>query len=490
MYRGFKRLCDILLSGLALIILSPLLIPIAIGLKLTGEGYIFYLQERVGYKNKLFNIYKFASMLKDSPNMKGGAITVKNDPRLTPMGGFLRKTKINELPQLLNILFGDMSFVGPRPVMKRQSFDLYPEKVRKVIYNVKPGLTGIGSLVFRDEEEMITDHIENGGNAQEYYAEAIYPHKGKIEKWYQANQSFIVDLKILILTAWVIFFPKSTKVFDWFPDLPKRSGDRFITDMASPAFPALSETPKVSVITVSYNSAETLHTAINSIRFQTYPNIEYIVVDGGSKDGTLSILEENADIINISISEPDKGIYDAMNKGLGLANGEIVGFLNSDDFYAHNNVVKSIVEALQNNNTDSVYGDLKYVKRNRLDKVTRYWKEKSYKRQRFLWGWMPPHPTFYAKSDIYRKFGKFDLTLRNSADYELMLRFLFKHHVSSSHIKDVLVIMREGGVSNNSFNARLNANIEDRKAWRINNLHPRFYTGFLKPVRKLKQFIN
>ena len=151
MYHFLKRSLDILASALALLILSPVLIPVMIGLKLTGEGYIFYLQERVGYKNRLFHIYKFATMLKDSPNMAGGFITTRRDPRITPMGGFLRKSKINELPQLLNILRGDMSIVGPRPVIQ-QAFDKYPERIQKVIYNVPPGLTGIGSIVFRDEE--------------------------------------------------------------------------------------------------------------------------------------------------------------------------------------------------------------------------------------------------------------------------------------------------------------------------------------------------
>ena len=148
MYPSLKRLFDLLFAGLAIIILSPLLIPVVIGLRLTGEGYVFYLQERVGYRNRLFNIYKFATMLKDSPNMAGGIITTKRDPRITPMGGFLRKTKINELPQLLNVLRGEMSFVGPRPVMQL-SFDQYPPDVQEVIYQVTPGITGIGSLIFR-----------------------------------------------------------------------------------------------------------------------------------------------------------------------------------------------------------------------------------------------------------------------------------------------------------------------------------------------------
>lgn len=222
MYQLFKRFSDIVSSGIALLILSPLLIPIVIGLKLTGEGYIFYLQERVGLKNRLFNIYKFATMLKDSANMKGGLITTKGDPRITPMGGFLRKSKINELPQLLNIFFGDMSVVGPRPVMQK-SFDQYPEDVQKVIYNVRPGLTGIGSIVFRDEEEIITKVRDEGGDTWDYYRNTIYPHKGELEKWYQANQSFWVDFKIIFATAWVVLRPESDIVYSWFKGIPKRN---------------------------------------------------------------------------------------------------------------------------------------------------------------------------------------------------------------------------------------------------------------------------
>lgn len=222
MYLIFKRLSDIVLSSILLIILSPLLIPIVIGLKLTGEGYVFYKQERVGFKNKKFNILKFATMLKDSPNMAGGVITTKKDPRITPMGGFLRKSKINELPQLLNILFGDMSFVGPRPVMPI-SFDAYPDKVQKVIYNVKPGLTGIGSIIFRDEEELITQVKNSGGDTWDFYKNKIYPFKGQVEEWYQDKQSFVTDLKLIILTAWVILRPNSNLTYKWFHDLPKRN---------------------------------------------------------------------------------------------------------------------------------------------------------------------------------------------------------------------------------------------------------------------------
>ena len=222
MYQYIKRFFDLLFSTLAVIVISPILIPIMIGLKLTGEGYIFYEQKRVGYKNKLFDILKFATMLKDSPNMKGGAITMKRDPRITPMGGFLRKTKINELPQLFNVVKGEMSFVGPRPVMKEQSFDYYPADVQAVIFNVPPGITGIGSVIFRDEEQLITNAKEAGKDPKQFYIHEIYPYKGQLEKWYQANQSFAVDFKILFLTAWAILFPSTQLAFKWFSELPAK----------------------------------------------------------------------------------------------------------------------------------------------------------------------------------------------------------------------------------------------------------------------------
>ena len=221
MYYLLKRTFDILTSGIAILILSPLLIPIIIGLKLTGEGYVFYKQERVGYKNKPFLIWKFATMLKNSSKMPGGIMTTKKDPRITPMGGFLRKSKINELPQLFNIFFGQMSVVGPRPVMKI-SFEAYPSKIQEVIYNVKPGLTGIGSIIFRDEEELITEVKNNGGDLWDFYKGKIYPFKGELEMWYQDHNSFFLDLQLIFLTAWVILLPTSNLYEKWFKDLPKR----------------------------------------------------------------------------------------------------------------------------------------------------------------------------------------------------------------------------------------------------------------------------
>ena len=222
MYYSLKRVFDVLSSGIAIIILSPLLIPLIIGLKLTGEGYIWYKQERIGYKNKPFLIWKFATMLKNSANMPGGIMTTKKDPRITIMGSFLRKSKINELPQLFNIFFGQMSVVGPRPVMKI-SFEAYPNEIQKVIYNVKPGLTGIGSIIFRDEELLISEEKNNGGDLWEFYKGKIYPFKGKLEIWYQNNKSFILDIQLIFLTAWVILSPNSRLYEKWFKDLPKRN---------------------------------------------------------------------------------------------------------------------------------------------------------------------------------------------------------------------------------------------------------------------------
>lgn len=218
MYNFLKRVIDILISLFALIILSPILIPVMIGLLLTGEHYIFYFQERIGLKNKPFYIWKFATMLKNSPNIGTGTITLRKDPRVLPMGGFLRKTKINELPQIFNVLFGTMSIVGPRPLTKNH-FDKYSDDVKAVLYKTKPGITGVGSIVFRDEEEMISNC---NMPVEEFYTKYISPYKGALEVWYGSNKSIILDIKIIILTAWVILFPKSDLMYKWLKDLPEK----------------------------------------------------------------------------------------------------------------------------------------------------------------------------------------------------------------------------------------------------------------------------
>jgi len=219
MYKHIKRFFDIIFSLLAIILLSPILIPVIILLLLTGEHEVFYRQDRVGYKNKIFKIWKFATMLKNSPNMGDGDITKRGDPRITPVGKLLRQSKINELPQLINIITGDMSFVGPRPLMK-VGFDRYTDDLKAKVYNVIPGLTGIGSIVFRDEELIIT---QSKLPPQETYRTIILPYKGALEVWYQQHRNFYTDFMILFLTAWYIVFPNSNLVHKVFPSLPKRS---------------------------------------------------------------------------------------------------------------------------------------------------------------------------------------------------------------------------------------------------------------------------
>jgi lipopolysaccharide/colanic/teichoic acid biosynthesis glycosyltransferase len=215
----FKRILDFILALLALIVLLPIFIPVTIGLLITGEHYVFYFQERIGYKNKRFYIWKFATMLKNSPNMSGGVHTTRKDPRILPMGTFLRKTKINELPQLINILKGDMSIIGPRPLVDK-TFDPYPEHVKKSIYNAKPGLSGIGSIIFRDEEKLLSETKMDPAN---FYKEFVSPYKGELEIWYQKNLSFKIDVLLIFLTVWVIVFSKSELPYQLFKDLPKRT---------------------------------------------------------------------------------------------------------------------------------------------------------------------------------------------------------------------------------------------------------------------------
>ena len=214
----FKRLFGIVLALVALIVLSPLFIPVCIGLLLTGEHYIFYFQKRIGYKNKYFNIWKFATMLKASPNLGTGLYTTKNDPRILPMGNFLRHSKINELPQLINVLIGDMSIVGPRPLVDK-TFEPYSDQVKAVIYNVKPGLTGIGSIVFRNEAQLLSD---TKMPLEEFYKINIAPYKGELELWYQKHVSIYTDLMLIFLTAWAIIYPKNNLVYKIFKDLPER----------------------------------------------------------------------------------------------------------------------------------------------------------------------------------------------------------------------------------------------------------------------------
>lgn len=215
------RIIDVLLSLLALLVLLPLFIPIVVILLLTGERKVFYLQTRVGYKNKDFKIIKFATMLSNSANMGSGSLTLKNDPRVLPFGSFLRKTKINELPQILNIIIGDLSIVGPRPQMQ-VDFEKYSDDVQGKIYNVRPGLTGIGSIVFRDEETLISVAAENE-NPHDFYKRVIAPYKGELEIWYHSHRSIFIDFQLIFMTVWAIVAPETRLYEKWFKDLPKRN---------------------------------------------------------------------------------------------------------------------------------------------------------------------------------------------------------------------------------------------------------------------------
>jgi lipopolysaccharide/colanic/teichoic acid biosynthesis glycosyltransferase len=211
-----KRLMDIILSGLSLLVFSPLLIPVVIILRCTGEGEIFYRQERIGRGGEAFQLLKFATMLKDSPNIGTGTHTTKGDPRVLPYGQFLRKTKLNELPQLLNIFLGDMSIIGPRPTV-RAHFDLYPPDARRRIETVRPGLSGIGSIIFRDEETILST---SPLGFKRCYNEVIAPYKAQVEEWYVERQGILLDITLILMTIWVVLIPGSDIYRRLFKSLP------------------------------------------------------------------------------------------------------------------------------------------------------------------------------------------------------------------------------------------------------------------------------
>ncbi|TEW67977.1 glycosyltransferase [Mucilaginibacter phyllosphaerae] len=244
--------------------------------------------------------------------------------------------------------------------------------------------------------------------------------------------------------------------------------------------------PKISVITVSYNARLTIEQCIRSVIRQQYNNIEYIIIDGKSSDGTVSIAEKYKNHIQIIVSEPDKGIYDAMNKGIALATGDVTGILNADDFFAADDVLTVVAEAFKNQDPDIVYGDLDYVRPDGT--VVRKWRSGRYKKGMFNAGWMPPHPTFYCKTNLFKKFGHYSLQYGTAADYELMLRFIHLNHLSVYYVQRVLVKMTVGGVSNSSIKNRIKALFFDMKAMYNNNIIFPPIVLMIKPLRKLSQF--
>jgi len=245
---------------------------------------------------------------------------------------------------------------------------------------------------------------------------------------------------------------------------------------------------KISIITVCYNSEDTIQDTIESVLTQDYPNVEYIIIDGKSHDSTISIIHQHKEYISKFVSEPDDGIYDAMNKGIFTATGEIVGILNSDDVYSNPTILSSIVHVFSEKSVDCVYGDIAYVNEKDLKKPVRIWKSSTFLPNSFSSGWHPPHPSFFVRRQIYELFGSFDLNFEISADFELMLRFLEKEKISSSYIPQSIVNMRTGGVSNSGIFNIIKGNINILRAFKKNNIphHPLY--PILRMMMKLRQF--
>lgn len=246
------------------------------------------------------------------------------------------------------------------------------------------------------------------------------------------------------------------------------------------------EIVNISLITVSYNAAETIQKCIDSVRMQSYAHIEHIIIDGNSSDKTLDIINANMDGISVFKSEADLGIYDAMNKGIRMATGSVVGMLNADDYLANEHVLKDIAQLFKSTDTDIVYADLDYL--NKKGEVVRKWRSGKFSSSRFNFGWMPPHPTFYARKECFDKFGLYQLNYGTAADYELMLRFMYRKPVKVTYLNKVTVNMVAGGVSNSTFKNRFKAWKGDWKAMRANHLRIPMLSLPLKPLRKIIQF--
>ena len=247
---------------------------------------------------------------------------------------------------------------------------------------------------------------------------------------------------------------------------------------------------KISIITVVYNNSKTIGWAIESILAQDYPNIEHIIIDGASTDGTLDIIKSYSDRIAKFISEPDKGIYDAMNKGLKLATGDIIGILNSDDFYASNTAISDIVREFDTKKVDLVFGDLVFVKPEDLNKIVRTYSTPDFHPDKFAWGWMPPHPTCYIKKSVYQRYGYFKTDYRIAADYEILTRFMAKHRITYSHIPKVLIKMRTGGVSTRNLKSNRILNQEIVRCCAENGIKTNALKVYSKYLTKVSQVIH
>lgn len=252
----------------------------------------------------------------------------------------------------------------------------------------------------------------------------------------------------------------------------------------------MNKNPKISIITTSYNSSKTIRDTIDSVVSQDYENIEYIIIDGNSTDDTIDIINSYGNKISCLISEDDDGLYDAMNKGIRIATGDVVGILNSDDFYYTNHVISDVAEVFIFNDVDSVYGDLLYVDTIDTDSIRRYWKSGSFNIKKIRKGWTIPHPTLFVKKEIYKKFGLYSIRLKNASDYEMILRLLYKNQISISYLPKIMVKMRIGGISNYSIWNRLRGNNEDYISWKMNGFNPPMFIRLRKPLSKLGQFFK
>lgn len=244
----------------------------------------------------------------------------------------------------------------------------------------------------------------------------------------------------------------------------------------------------ISIITATFNNASTIEDTLVSLYSQTYPNIEHIIIDNCSNDQTLDIIQKYPIKKRIIISEKDNGLYDAINKGIQKSSGEIIGILHADDFYLNNKVIEKIVD-LFSQEYQGVYANMYYVDRQNTKKILRKWKARNYKLNSFLYGWMPPHPTCFVTRNVYEKNGLYRTDLGTAADYEWILRNMYKYKVPFEYLNEYILAMRIGGLSNQSFKSRILANINDRKAWEVNQLQPYFFTLYLKPLRKVFQFL-
>ena len=244
---------------------------------------------------------------------------------------------------------------------------------------------------------------------------------------------------------------------------------------------------KISLITVTFNAGATIEHCIQSVISQTYKNVEYIIVDGGSTDATCQIVNKYGSEINHFVSEPDRGIYDAMNKGINFATGDIVGMLNADDYFSDSSVLANIAAVFEDKTVGILYGDLDFV--NRLGNIFRKWRSGRYTPGKFNWGWMPPHPTFYCRRELFNKYGCYSLNYGTAGDYELMLRFMHKHGLNSFYLKKTIIKMKSGGASNKTLGSRVKGFIDDFRAMRHNGIRSPFAAVLLKRLRKIDQYI-